>query len=362
MRTPVTDLLGISEPIIQAPMAGTSTPALAAAVCNAGALGSLGLASTGAEGCADEITRLQAATNRPFNVNFFVNRTPERDPAREARWMRHLAGYVEETGAEVPKPDDWVPMSVSLNDDDDVLDVLLATKPPVISFHFGLPDKKRLEALRSFNPVMMASATTVEEARRVEGAGLHAIVAQGFEAGGHRGIFDERQGDRQIGTMALVPMIAGAVSIPVVAAGGIADGRGIAACLALGAGAAQMGTAFITCEESAANQAYRSALMSDRSTYTVVTDVISGRPARGLTNRYIQEMADKRSDKPDFPVAYHPNKAIAGVAADKGIDDFTAMWCGQAAALNRPMAAADLVARLAAETRAEIARLAGIAS
>ena len=360
MRTAITDLLGISEPIIQAPMAGTSTPELAAAVSNAGGMGSLGLASTGAEGSQKEIMQLQGSTNQSFNVNYFVNRTPIREPEREARWLAHLDQYYSEFGVEALPPSGWKPMSVSFNDDDDVLDVLLATKPPVISFHFGLPEPKRLEALRTFDPIFLASATTVAEARQVEAAGIHAIVAQGYEAGGHRGIFDERKGDKQIGTMALVPMIASAVSIPVIAAGGIADGRGIAAALSLGAGAAQMGTAFITCTESAANDAYRESVLSERATYTEVTDVISGRPARGLVNRLMREMTDKRDDKPDFPMAYHPSKALATAAAKQGSLDFTAMWAGQAASLNRVMPAAELVARLVAETREEIARLSAL--
>ncbi len=356
MKTRITELFDISVPIIQAPMAGVTTPEMAAAVSNAGGLGSLGLAATKPEGVARDIRSTREGTNRAFNVNFFVNRTPVADPDRNRRWLELLKPYFDECG--VTPPEDLVETSTSFNDDPDILEALLETRPPIVSFHLGLPDPGKVEPLKAYGAIVIASATTVEEARQVEAAGMHAVVAQGNEAGGHRGTFEKPYQAGEIGTMALVSMIASAVEIPVIAAGGIADGRGIAASLALGAEAAQVGTAFVSCPESSANAAYRAALKSAGSADTQVTQVISGRPARGLNNRFMMEMASKTEELPDFPIAYDAGKALAAAAAmANGSTDFSAFWAGQTASLNREMPAGELLTKLAEETREEISRI-----
>jgi len=346
----LTGLLGIRYPIIQAPMAGVGTAQLAAAVTDAGALGSIAVGASTAEQANAAIAATRALTAGPFNVNLFTHRKAQPDPQREARWLAHLAPHFERTGA--APPGSLREIYNTFLDDPAMLDVLVAARPAVVSFHFGLPTAAQIAALHGAGCVLMASATCVAEAIAVEAAGIDVVVAQGFEAGGHRGMFDDALPDPAIGTLALVRLVSRAVRIPVVAAGGIMDGAGIDAALRLGAGAAQMGTAFLACPESATSAHHR-ALLARPELGTAVTAAISGRPARGIVNRFFSEVgAAGHPAIPDYPIAYDAAKALHGAAAAQGIQDYAAAWAGQAYALARPMPAAELVRTLVSELTA----------
>lgn len=350
MPAPLVDRLGLSIPVIQAPMAGVSTPSLAAAVSNAGGLGSIGVGATDATGARAMIQETRARTGRPFNVNLFVHATAAADPAREAAWLEALAPLFAEFGASPPPALRTIYKSFA--DDPDMLAMLLDTCPPVVSFHFGLPPEDMLGALRARNILLMASATHPDEARSIEAAGLDAVVAQGIEAGGHRGVFDPEAPDAALGTMALTRLLVRETRLPVIAAGGIMDGAGIAAALDLGAAAAQMGTAFIACPESAADQAYREALSGPGARHTTLTRLISGRPARALANRFTA-LADRLGGRlaPAYPIAYDAGKALHAAAKARGEHGFGAQWAGQGAPLVRAMPAAALIETLRDELR-----------
>lgn len=339
--------LGIDYPIIQAPMAGTATPALAAAVSNAGGLGSISIAAVQAEAGRQMIRETRAATSKPFNINVFCHRLSVADAAREQAWLAHLQPYFAEFGAAAPEA--IRDIYCSFQDDEGQLQVLLEERPPIVSFHLGLPPQARIDALKSAGITLLASATTLEEGLLAQDAGIDIIVAQGIEAGGHRGVFDPAH-DQGIGTLALVRVLVKHLSRPVIAAGGIMDGAGIAAAMNLGACAAQLGTAFILCPESAANEAYRSMLGSDRARVTQVTTAISGRPARGIVNRFMAEVgAPGHPAVPGFGIAYDAGKQLIAAAAKAGNAEFAAHWAGQGAALARTMPAAELVAVLQRE-------------
>ncbi|OLU32646.1 2-nitropropane dioxygenase [Pseudomonas sp. PA15(2017)] len=339
--------LGIDYPIIQAPMAGTATPALAAAVSNAGGLGSISIAAVQAEAGRQMIRETRAATSKPFNINVFCHRLSVADAAREQAWLAHLRPYFTEFGAAAPEA--IRDIYCSFQEDEGQLQVLLEERPPIVSFHLGLPPQARIDALKSAGITLLASATTLEEGLLAQDAGIDIIVAQGIEAGGHRGVFDPAR-DQGIGTLALVRVLVNNLSRPVIAAGGIMDGAGIAAAMNLGACAAQLGTAFILCPESAANEAYRSLLGSERARVTQVTTVISGRPARGIVNRFMAEVgAPGHPAVPGFGIAYDAGKQLIATAAKAGNVEFAAHWAGQGAALARTMPAAELVAVLQRE-------------
>lgn len=342
------DKLGVTLPIIQAPMAGISTPALAAEVSNAGGLGSLGVGAAGAQGARKLIDELQGRTTRAFNVNVFVHGAAKADPQREAAWLEWLAPHFDTFGAEPPKV--LHPAYKSFANDDEMLALLLETKPSVVSLHFGLPPDDRIRALKAAGITLLATATSLEEARRCEAAGIDAIVAQGIEAGGHRGIFDAGAADDALGVLALTRLIGRNSSLPVIAAGGIMDGAGIAAVLDLGAVAAQLGTAFISCPESAADEAYRAALLGPGAYHTRLTTLISGRPARSLGNRFtaLQGAVGGRMP-PDYPIAYDAGKALHAAAKARGEHGFAAHWAGQGAPLSRALPAAELVETLMQE-------------
>jgi len=289
-RTDLLDLLGITHPIIQAPMSGFSAPALVAAVSNAGALGSIGCATLPTQTTRDQIEELRRASNRPFNLNFFVHPAPSIDAQAAARVRERLAAYYDEFGlGAVPEPSDPFPRL-----DEERLQMMLDLRPPVVSFHFGLPPADMMKRIKQSGAVVLSSATTVAEARKLEAAGADAIIAQGLEAGGHRGTFTKGDGAGLIGTMALVPQVVDAVSVPVIAAGGIADGRGIAAAFALGASGVQMGTAFLGCPEAAVPKVHRSALHGAADEDTRLTRVFTGRPARALRNRSLMKWGTQR--------------------------------------------------------------------
>lgn len=340
--------LGLSIPLVQAPMAGTSTPALAAAVCNAGGLGSIAVGTLTPEAAARDIAQVRAATDRPFNVNLFVHAAPAPDPAGDAAWIAALTPLFAKFGAEPPARLEAIYPTFAGNRD--MLAVLVDLAPAVVSFHFGLPEAEAIAALKGAGCLLLATATSLAEARQARQAGIDAVVAQGWEAGGHRGIFDPEGPDDQLGTMALTRLLVAESGLPVIAAGGIMDGRGIRAALDLGAVAAQLGTAFVGCPESSADQAYRTALASDAARHTVMVEAISGRPARCLANRFTA-FAETPGLAPvaAYPRAYDAGKALIAAAKAKGDGGFGAQWAGQAAPLSRPLPAAELVALLAQE-------------
>jgi nitronate monooxygenase len=340
--------LGIDLPILQAPMAGVASPAMAAAVSNAGALGAVGLGASDAAGARKTIAAIRDLTKRSFHVNVFCHRPAKPDAAVELAWLARLRPHFEPFGA--PPPAQLREIYRSFLADEAMLAVLLADKPPVVSFHFGVPPPEAIRALREAGLVLMASATSVAEGRAAQQAGVHAVVAQGYEAGGHRGVLDPDAQDACLGTMALTRLLVHELNIPVVAAGGIMDGAGIAAALRLGAAAALLGTAFIACPESNADAGYRAALASDAANHTVVTRAISGRPARCLSNRFTALGLEIPSQQvPSYPIAYEAAKALNSAAKAANETGYGAHWAGQGAPLARSLPAAELVATLAKE-------------
>lgn len=348
------DRLDLSIPLIQAPMAGVSTPMLAARVSDAGGLGSIGLGAAGVEDARSMIGELRERTNRAFNVNLFVHALAWTDATKEAAWIAWLAPVFARFGA--TPPDRLRPAYASLNESPAMVAMLIEVAPPVVSFHFGLPSTDIIAALRAKGVMMLASATSPAEARLIEAAGIDMIVAQGIEAGGHRGMFDPAAPDDEIGTWPLTRMLVQDCNIPVIAAGGIMDGAGIAAAMAIGAVGAQLGTAFIACDESAADADYRAALMRDGAHHTIMTTIVSGRPARSLPNRFTALGGDPNvPSPPDYPIAYDAGKALAAAARAKGECGFSPQWAGQGAPHVRPMSARNLVETLRREFEAACA-------
>ncbi|HVW72940.1 MAG TPA: nitronate monooxygenase [Rhizomicrobium sp.] len=348
---PLLARIGIELPIFQAPMAGTSTPAMAAAVSNAGALGGISVAAVDTKGAGEMIRATQALTNRPFNLNVFCHKPATPDAAVEAAWIRRFKPEFAALGAEPPGALREIYQTFRGNDAMTAL--LLETRPAIVSFHFGLPEDAQVRALKQAGIILFASATSLADAQALADAGVDAIVAQGYEAGGHRGVFDENAPDDRLGTIALTHLLARRINLPVIAAGGIMDGAGIAAMLKLGAVAAQMGTAFVGCPESSADAGYRAALASDAANHTMMTRAISGRPARCLANRFTKLAEDiPDSAVPSYPITYDLGKALHAAGKAKGEFGFGAQWAGQGAPLSRPMPAAELVKLLAEELAA----------
>lgn len=346
----ITQRLQIRYPIIQAPMAGVSTPELAAAVSNAGGLGSIALGASTVDQAREIFRKTKALTDGPFNANMFCHVRATADPPRERVWLEYLAPLFAEFGATPPAS--LREIYTSFVTDDSMLALLLEQRPAVVSFHFGLPATVWIRRLREAGIFTLASATTPDEAAQCEQAGVDAIVAQGVEAGGHRGVFEPRKGDDEIGTMALVRMLTRQCRVPVIAAGGIMDGQGIAAAMALGASAVQMGTAFILCPETVASAAFRSQLKSERAHHTRITAAISGRAARGIANRMYSLLDGPNAPAlPDYPIAYDAAKALHTAASAKGNHEFAAHWAGQGAPLARELPAAELIEQLVAEWR-----------
>lgn len=343
----ITDLFGIDLPIIQAPMAGSQGSALAIAVSNAGGLGSQPCALLAPDGIRKELQAIAAATSKPCNVNVFVHKHPVSDRAREAAWRQQLAPYFAEYGIDPAAIEDG-PERMPF--DDAAADVLEDFKPQVVSFHFGLPSAELMRRVKRWGAKVLSSATTVDEARYLEAHGVDGVIAQGYEAGGHRGMFLSDDLDTQVGTFALVRQVARAVNIPVIAAGGIADARGVAAALALGAAGVQVGTAYLFCPEATTSPLHRAALNSEAARATAVTNVFTGRPARGIVNRLMREIGPMNGVAPDFPRAATAVFALRSKAEAIGVSDFTSLWAGQSAALCREMPAADLTRALAGGT------------
>ncbi len=347
------DLLGIEHPIIQAPMAGPSTPELAAAVSNAGGLGSLAFAMSTPEQMRADLARVRATSNKAYNVNFFCHQPPTPDAAAEARWRTRLAPYAAELGLDTNAP---VLSANRTPFDAAACDLIVEHRPRVVSFHFGLPNATLLTRVRQAGCIVLSSATTVAEARWLEAHGADAIIAQGFEAGGHRGMFLTENLAAQVGTMALVPQVVDAVKVPVIAAGGIGDARGIVAALALGAAGAQLGTAYLFTPEAKVSNLHREALEAGHDDQTSLTNVFTGRPARGLINRSIRELGPISLDAPQFPLAAGAMGPLRAAAETRGSSDFTPLWSGQAMTLGRKIGAAELTQKLAAESLARLGR------
>jgi nitronate monooxygenase len=337
--------LGITVPIIQAPMAGTSSPAMAAAVSESGGLGSLGVGAMNAAKAREAIHQFRKESTGPLNINVFTHRPARANTQKELAWLERLRPQFERMGA-VP-PDALHEIYTSFLSDADMLDMLLEEKPKAVSFHFGLPTRPQIEALHHAGIVLLATATNLEEAKAIEAAGIDAIVAQGYEAGGHRGMFDPDVEDSRLGTLALTRVLVQEVDLPVIAAGGIMDGAGIAAVLSLGASAAQMGTAFVATDESLADAGYRKLLFSDAARHTIMTRAISGRPARSLANDFTRLGSSVSDDSiPDYPIAYDAGKSLNAAGKAAGQTGYGAQWAGQGAPLARALSAHALMQAL----------------
>lgn len=338
-------LLGTALPIIQAPMAGAQGSALAISVSNAGGLGSLPCAMLAPDAMRKELAAIRAATDKPFAVNFFCHTPPTPQPGVEARWRELLAPYYAEFGidpAAIPAGPGRLPFSSA------AADILDEFRPPVVSFHFGLPDEALMERVRRTGARILASATTVDEALWLQERGVDAVIAQGLEAGGHRGMFLSDDLSTQMGTFALLRQVVDAVRVPVIAAGGIADAQGVAAAMALGAAGVQIGTAYLCCPESTIGPLHRAALMSPQARHTAVTNLFSGRPARGIVNRVIRELGPVNPLVPAFPLATSAIAPLRAKAEAQGLGDFSPLWSGQNASGCAAVPAADLTRALAA--------------
>ena len=343
-RTALTELIPSHLPLLQAPMAGAQGSALALAVCKAGGVGGLPAAMLSPEALRAELQVLREQAQGPWNVNFFCHTPPQPDDAAEARWREALRPFYDEAGidpASVPAGPGRVPFSHA------VADVVEPFAPPVVSFHFGLPAPDLLARVKSWGSKILSSATTVEEALWLEAHGVDAVIAQGLEAGGHRGMFLTAELGTQIGTFALLPQVVAAVKVPVVAAGGIADAAGVRAAMALGASGVQVGTAFLCCPEAGTSALHRTALMSDAAHHTELTTLFSGRPARGIVNRLMRTLGPLNTAAPAFPLA---TAAVAPLRAHfeaQGRTDCTPLWSGQNASGCRAVPATEIVAELA---------------
>jgi len=340
------DLLGIEIPIVQAPMAGVQASALAIAVSNAGGFGSLPCALLAFDTMRDELAAIRAGTTRPYNVNFFCHSQPAPDTAREAAWRARLAPYYRELGLdpnEIPAGPTRAPFT------DEVADIVEEFRPPVVSFHFGLPSPELLARVRAWGSKIFGCATTVDEARWLEARGADVIIAQGLEAGGHRGNFLKADLSTQLGTFALVPQVVAAVRVPVIATGGIADARGVAAAMRLGAAGVQVGTTYLLCPEATTSPVYRAALCSPDASHTALTNLVSGRPARGIVNRLMRELGPLSDLPPEFPLASAAVTPLRVAAEVKGLGDFSALWAGQNPSGCKEIPAAELTRELAAD-------------
>ena len=346
------ELFGVELPIVQAPMAGSSDVELAIAVSDAGGLGSLPCAMLTPDQVRASVRNIRQRTARPVNLNFFCHRSPIPDIAREREWRERLDPYYHELGidpASARSGQNRMPF------DQAMCDAIEEIKPPVVSFHFGLPSKDLLNRVRETGARIISSATTVAEARWLETEGCDAVIAQGSEAGGHRGMFLQLDPASQVGTFSLVPQIADALKVPVIAAGGVGDARGIVAAFALGASAVLLGTAYLRCPEARTSAVLRKALESVKDDSTVITNVITGRPARGIVNRVIREIGPVNSAVPEFPRAADALGPLRSRAESAGSGDFSPLWAGQAAALAREIPAGELTKMLMAEA-AELIR------
>jgi nitronate monooxygenase len=331
-------------PIIQAPMAGVQGSALAVAVSNAGGLGSLPCAMLTLDALRAELQAIKARTNKPFNVNFFCHTPPVADAVTAAAWQTALSPYYDACGI---NPHDVAAGPGRSPFSSEAADVLDEFRPAVMSFHFGLPEPMLLARVKAWGTKILASATTVDEALWLEAHGADAVIAQGLEAGGHRSMFLTKELTTQVGTFALLPQIVQAVRIPVIAAGGIADARGVAAAMALGAAAVQVGTAYLLCPECSTSALHRTALKSEAARHTALTNLFTGAPARGIVNRLMRDIGPISVKAPAFPLATAAIAPLRMEAESRGSDDFTPLWCGQNASACQEIPAAEVTRQLA---------------
>jgi nitronate monooxygenase len=350
------ELFETEFPILLAPMAGIMDADLAISAAEGGALGSLPCAMLSVEKAREQVNIFRQRVSAPLNMNFFCHRAVEADPKREARWKLRLAPYYEELGLDPAAP---VNAANRAPFDAAMCALVEELKPEVVSFHFGLPDQALLRRVKAAGCIVISSATIVKEAIWLEENGADAIIAQGNEAGGHRGMFLTDNIAEQPGTFALVPQVVDAVKVPVIAAGGIADGRGIAAAFALGAAGVQIGTAYLCCPESKVTAAARAALARARDDSTVITNVMTGRPARGVANRAMREVGPISADAPAFPHAATALAPLKAAAEKLGRVDFTNLWAGQAVGLGREMPAAELTRALAGSALMRLSQMVG---
>lgn len=360
-KTELTRALGLEYPVIQAPMAAPmsapiTTPELVAAVSNAGGLGSLGAAYMSPEAIREAVRRVRALTDRPFAVNLFVPVPFEVDPRLIERSERLLEPYQRELGVEPTRLD---PQARYLENFDEQLAVVIKERVPVFSFTFGSLASAEIERLKENGARVVGTATTVEEGERLQAEGVDAVVAQGSEAGGHRGTFLGDFGTSMVGTMALVPQMVDALSIPVIAAGGIMDGRGLAAALTLGAQAAQMGTAFLTCEESGAHPGFKRAVLEAAEDETAITRAFSGRAARSIKNRFLMEVGAHEQEIPPFPVQNALTRDVRAAAQEQNRPEFMSLWAGQGLRLARTATASELVRNVAEGASTALAEAGG---
>ena len=342
----ICQLFNTDLPIIQAPMAGVQGCALAVAVSNAGGLGSLPCAMLSTAAIASEIQAIQAQTTRPFNVNFFCHTAPTPNAPKDHAWRALMTAYYSELSLD---PTNAAPASARHPFNQEMADLVSQFRPPVVSFHFGLPAPDLLQQVRSCGAKIMSSATTVEEALWLEAQGVDAVIAQGLEAGGHRGMFLTQDLLSQVGTFALLPQMVKAVKTPVIAAGGIADAQGIRAALALGAAGVQVGTAYLLCPEANTSAVHRAALKTDAARVTALTNIYTGRPARGIVNRLMKELGPIHAAAPDFPLASGASAPLRAKAESLGVADFTPLWAGQNVSGCREISAGELTRALASQ-------------
>jgi nitronate monooxygenase len=353
------DLFKIEVPIVLAPMAGAMDWELVAAVSGAGGLGSLPCAMLGPAQLREQVEKIRKQTAKPINVNFFCHTPPVPNNAREAAWRERLAPYYRELSIDPAAP---VPTSNRAPFDAALCAVVEEARPEVVSFHFGLPEPALLDRVKAAGCLVISSATTTAEALWLEQHGVDAVIAQGYEAGGHRGMFLTDAIASQVGTFALVPQIVAAVRVPVLAAGAVANARTIAAAFALGAAGVQIGTAYLLCPESKISAVHRAALGKAVDDSTALTNLMTGRPARGIVNRLMREIGPVSSLPPEFPLSAGALAPLRAKAEAQGSGDFSPLWSGQAASLGRALPAAELTRTLAAETLDILRSLAAVAS
>ncbi|EJF88650.1 NAD(P)H-dependent flavin oxidoreductase [Bartonella tamiae] len=342
------ETFNLEIPLIQAPMAGVSTPKLSAAVCNAGAIGSLGLGASTVEKAHETIKALKAKTSRPFNLNFFCHHTFAPSKDQEEKWLKKLEPLFNKHDSKSPL--ELKKIYESFYNNDALLKLIIEEKPAIVSFHFGLPTQKSIKSMKEKGIYLIASATTLKEALLIQAAGFDGVIAQGYEAGGHRGIFNENSHDDCLSLIPLLNQLVQNLSIPVIAAGGLMDGYSLRAVCKLGAAAGQMGTAFIGCPESSADCGYRNALFSDAAYHTVMTRTFSGRPARALSNEFTNFTIDANDDSvPPYPYSYDIAKQLHQVGVSKVFFGYGAYWAGQGAAFTRSLPATELVKTLKKE-------------
>lgn len=345
------NLLKLEIPIIQAPMAGSDSIELARAVSSIGALGSLACALLSAEKVREGVAALHHEMNRPFNLNFFCHKMEAPDPAARERWKSFLRPHYERLGLDIESVPD---SRLRLPFDEEMCALMEELCPAVVSFHFGLPATTLVERLRRRGIKILSSATSVREARWLEMHGCDAVIVQGLEAGGHRAMFLETDVANQTGLFALLPQVVDAVSVPVIASGGIGDARGIAAAFALGASGVQLGTAYLLCPEARVSPVYRDALEQAAESDTALTNLFSGRPARGILNRFLNESGPMSAEALPFPFAATLVAPLRAASERAGSPDYMQMWAGQAVGLIESMPADQLTLKLAREALEKI--------